>query len=110
MRILEAKGHRVNASCGVHVHIGWKRDWSAQALARLVTIVAYAEKGLYAITGTKKTYAEVVAQQDRSTKPEKVLSWVVNHAASSILGNCRLDLLVNAAARIAEARAQLAAA
>ena len=50
---LEAKGHRVNASCGVHVHVGWKRDWPSEALARLVTIVAYLEKGLYAITGTK---------------------------------------------------------
>jgi len=50
---LEAKGHRVNASCGVHAHVGWKRDWPSEALARLVTIVAYLEKGLYAITGTK---------------------------------------------------------
>ena len=24
LRTLEAKGHRVNASCGVHVHVGWK--------------------------------------------------------------------------------------
>jgi len=54
LRSLEAKGHRVNHSCGVHVHVGWKRDWPIEALARLVTIVAYAEKGLYAITGTKR--------------------------------------------------------
>jgi len=53
LKELEAKGHRVNASCGIHVHVGWKRDWSSDALARLVKIVAYAEKGLYAITGTK---------------------------------------------------------
>jgi len=53
LRTLEAKGHRVNASCGVHVHVGWKREWPSIALARLVTIVAYVEKGLYAITGTK---------------------------------------------------------
>jgi len=53
LRTLEAKGHRVNASCGVHVHVGWKRTWDSQALARLITIVAYLEKGLYAITGTK---------------------------------------------------------
>jgi len=54
LRTLEAKGHRVNATCGVHVHVGWKRDWPSQALARLVTITAYVEKGLYAITGTKR--------------------------------------------------------
>ena len=53
LETLKAKGHRVNASCGVHVHVGWKRDWPSEALARLVTIVAYLEKGLYAITGTK---------------------------------------------------------
>ncbi len=52
-RALEAHGHRVNASTGVHVHIGWRREWPSAALARLVTIVAYVEKGLYAITGTK---------------------------------------------------------
>jgi len=53
LRTLEAKKHRLNASCGCHVHIGWHRDWPSEALARLVTIVAYVEKGLYAITGTK---------------------------------------------------------
>jgi len=52
-RTLEAKGHRVNITCGVHVHVGWNRELPAAALARLVTIVAYLEKGLYAITGTK---------------------------------------------------------
>jgi hypothetical protein len=52
-RTLEARGHRVNVSTGVHVHIGWDSDLPADALARLVTIVAYAERGLYAITGTK---------------------------------------------------------
>ncbi len=50
---LRQKGHRVNASCGIHIHVGWDRNWPTQALARLVTIVAYLEKGLYAITGTK---------------------------------------------------------
>jgi len=53
VRTLEAKGHRVNASTGVHIHGGCNRDWDSAALARLVTIVAYLEKGLYAITGTK---------------------------------------------------------
>ena len=53
LRILEEKGHRVNGSCGTHVHAQWDRSWPADALARLVNIVAYCEKGLYAITGTK---------------------------------------------------------
>jgi len=51
--ILESKGHRVNVSCGVHVHVGWPRTFSVRALARLIIITAYLEKGLYAITGTK---------------------------------------------------------
>jgi hypothetical protein len=50
---LEAKGHRVNTSCGVHIHVGWPRGLPDEILARLVTIVAYCEGGLYAITGTK---------------------------------------------------------
>jgi hypothetical protein len=45
VRTLEAKGHRVNVSCGVHVHVGWRRDLPADALARLVTIVSYCERG-----------------------------------------------------------------
>lgn len=53
LQILSAKRHRLNLTCGIHVHVGWKRDWPSEALARLVTIVAYVEKGLYAITGTK---------------------------------------------------------
>jgi hypothetical protein len=53
LRILEAKKHRVNGSCGTHFHISWSREWPSENLARLITIVAYVEKGLYAITGTK---------------------------------------------------------
>lgn len=52
-RVLEEKGHRVNASCGVHVHVGWSRYWPSSSLARLISIVSSVEKGLYAITGTK---------------------------------------------------------
>jgi hypothetical protein len=52
-RILEAKAHTVNASCGVHVHVGWHSSFSSRALDRLIIITSYMEKGLYAITGTK---------------------------------------------------------
>jgi hypothetical protein len=51
LQVLQAKGHRVNACCGVHVHVGWAGD--ERALARLVTIASYCEKGIYAVTGTK---------------------------------------------------------
>jgi hypothetical protein len=51
VEILKARGHRVNESCGVHVHVGWAG--SAVALSRLIVMVAYAEAGIYASTGTK---------------------------------------------------------
>ena len=47
------QGHIGQRSCGVHVHVGWQPTFSIQALARLIIITAYLEKGLYAITGTK---------------------------------------------------------
>ena len=53
LRTLEAKGHRVNKSCGTHVHVLWRRTLPSEALARLITIVAYVEKGLYAIGGKR---------------------------------------------------------
>ena len=53
VRIMESKGFRVNQSTGCHVHCSWDRSLPADALARLVTIVSYCERGLYAITGTK---------------------------------------------------------
>ncbi len=52
VRTLEAKAIG-SKSVGIHVHIGWSRELPAETLARLVTIAAYLEKGLYAITGTK---------------------------------------------------------
>ena len=53
LRILQAKNFRLNETCSCHYHIGFRRDWPSDALARLINIVAYCEKGLYAITGTK---------------------------------------------------------
>lgn len=51
---LEAKGHKVNATCGIHIHVGWNgAEMDAAALARLVCEVSYVERGLFAITGTK---------------------------------------------------------
>jgi len=52
IRTLKRKGHAVNETCGVHIHIGFGNK-SAAELAKLITIVSYLERGLYAITGTK---------------------------------------------------------
>lgn len=48
---LKAMGAKVNASCGLHVHIGF--NGSAQQLAKLISLVSFHEKALYASTGTK---------------------------------------------------------
>lgn len=57
IKILTEKGHRVNSSCGVHVHVGFTKangtQYGADILARLITLVSFLEKGLYAVTGTK---------------------------------------------------------
>jgi len=49
---LKQLGAKVNASTGVHVHVGW--NGTAKALARLVTLVANFEKAIFASTGTKR--------------------------------------------------------
>ncbi len=45
-------GGRVNHSCGIHITITF--DGDAAALARLISLVANHEKGIYASTGTKR--------------------------------------------------------
>ena len=52
--LLRQHGHWVNASCGVHVHVGWSYNYGRRELRRLITVVAYAERALYAITGTRR--------------------------------------------------------
>jgi hypothetical protein len=53
VRALNAHGHQVNASCGVHVHVGFDPRLPAEKLARLMSAVSHLERALYAITGTK---------------------------------------------------------
>lgn len=47
---IETRGAKVNATCGVHVTVGFTGD--AAALGRLVNIVASFEAALFAMTGT----------------------------------------------------------
>ena len=49
---IKSIGGRVNASCGVHVHVGFDKS-NAVANEKLVTLVANFEKAIYATTGTK---------------------------------------------------------
>lgn len=52
VRTIIAKGGKVNASCGLHVHVGFNKTNEAM-LRQLVTMVANYEKAIYAQTGTK---------------------------------------------------------
>jgi hypothetical protein len=66
---VRTQGGNVNASCGLHVHVGFGGR-SANDLARLVCAAAYFEKALYAMTGTKSreqgNYSKSI--KDRSFK------------------------------------------
>lgn len=52
IRKINERGARVNGSCGVHVTISFPAN-NAAALARLITLFAHYETGIYATTGTK---------------------------------------------------------
>src|SRR4051794_18000664 len=53
LAVIKAMGATVNASCGLHVHVGFDKAGDPNALARLVTLVANFETAIYATTGTK---------------------------------------------------------
>lgn len=50
LETLKALGAQVNASCGMHVHVGWAG--SDEQLDKLVSLVACNETAIYASTGT----------------------------------------------------------
>ncbi|MBA3776945.1 MAG: amidoligase family protein [Betaproteobacteria bacterium] len=52
VRAIKALGATVNASCGLHIHIGFDKTNSA-AVEKLATLVSNFERALYAATGTK---------------------------------------------------------
>jgi len=49
---IKSLGAQVNASCGLHIHVGFDRN-NAMAVERLTTIVSNFETAIYASTGTK---------------------------------------------------------
>ena len=68
---LNSIGAEVNASCGLHVHVGWSGDKAATI--RLTTMVANHEKAIFASTGThsreRGTYCRGV-RNDRTMRSE----------------------------------------
>jgi hypothetical protein len=51
LAVIKGLGARVNASCGLHIHVGFNKS-DAEATAKLVTLVSNFEKAIYASTGT----------------------------------------------------------
>jgi hypothetical protein len=49
---INARGGRVNYSCGLHITVEWNGD--AAALARLISLVGNHEKAIFASTGTRR--------------------------------------------------------
>ena len=49
---IKRRGGQINASCGLHVHVGYDQTNTA-AVGRLIALVANHEKALYATTGTR---------------------------------------------------------
>jgi hypothetical protein len=49
---IKATGATVNASCGLHVHVGFDKN-NRVALEKLITLAANFEQAIYASTGTK---------------------------------------------------------
>lgn len=58
---IRERGARVNHTCGIHVTVEFRGD--AAALARLISLVANHEKGIYASTGTKRRERHTYSKQ-----------------------------------------------
>ena len=53
IRLIVAKGGKVNSSCGLHVHVGFNKR-NAKNLAKVIAMVANFEKAIFATTGTTR--------------------------------------------------------
>lgn len=71
LAILKEKGHRVNKTCGVHIHIGYGAQPEVQ-IRRLIAVVSYLETAIYATTGTKNrergTYCKGIRRHENVQK------------------------------------------
>lgn len=82
IRTINERGARVNASCGVHVTVTFPaRD--TQALAKLVTMFAHFEGGLYAATGSPRRLQGIWAKGLKS-HGEQVQGKVEDKAARAM--------------------------
>lgn len=61
---INARGAKVNETCGLHVTVEWNGD--AAALARLISLVGNHEKALFASTGTRRRERTIYTKQIKS--------------------------------------------
>jgi len=77
LKKLNELGFQVNETCGCHIHLGFDENWGADVLARLIATVSYLEKGLFAITGTKRrergTYCKGIRKHGDAPKAKAML-------------------------------------
>ena len=66
---INARGGRVNQTCGVHVTIEWNGD--AAALARLISLVGNHEKAIFASTGTQTPRTKHLQQEDQTIREQR---------------------------------------
>ena len=101
---LNAMGTAVNRSTGLHIHVGFSGD--ADALKRLIHLVASHEKALYAITGSRLretgTYAQPIKDVYRSIRNMQTIADVRSAAEKYRLLN--LSHLVYGGQRTVEFR------
>ena len=75
LKKLNELGFKVNESCGCHIHLGYDANWGVDVLSRLISITSYLEKGLFAITGTKKrergTYCKGIRKHGDAPKAKE---------------------------------------
>jgi hypothetical protein len=57
LRQLKTWGFKTNPSCGLHVHVGAELAGNVRVVRNLVNLCAKFERGLFAITGTKRREA-----------------------------------------------------
>jgi hypothetical protein len=64
---LTAAGARVNASCGFHVHVGFRKDFRTAAgrlaMKRVLAFTARHEKAIYATTGKRSRELGIYSKQ-----------------------------------------------
>ena len=74
---LKEKGHRVNATTGIHVHVGYG-DQPKKQVERLIAVMAYLETAFYATTGTKNrergTYCKGIRRHENVKKAVTIMN------------------------------------